>query len=325
MKKFFLVGCPRSGTTMVQQALNRHSAIAIPPETKIFFSFFGHSRKQQGRHLQRLNADLNIDLPTPERRIASVEDGRAFYERMVQCYVERLPKRDIAYFGEKTPEHTGHLPRIRAMFPEAKIIVLYRDGRDVASSLSRMPWMTTSLYANFVVWLYYHGIVQRVQESDNNNLLFARYEDIVADPRRELGRMLRFLDLPDESVVAEGCGNDEGIPAREIAWKERALEKINRERVGVFRDELNVEQIEILERLGKQALSSLGYPLLTSGERPLPPTFFVKLAYDLSRFALRVPWRTLAREAFVNLAPRRRPVASLPAFDFHLCKPGLPA
>ncbi len=310
---------------MVQQALNRHSAIAIPPETKMFFSFFGHSRKQQVRHLQRLNADLNVELSAPERRIVSVEEGRSFYERMAESYLERLPKRDVAYFGEKTPEHTGHLPRIRAMFPEAKIIVLYRDGRDVASSLSRMPWMTTSLYANFVIWLYYHGIVQRLQESDNNNLFFARYEDIVADPQRELGRMLRFLDLPDESVVAEGCGNDEGIPAREIAWKERALEKINRERVGVFRDELNVEQIEILERLGKQALSSLGYPLLTDGERPLPPTFFVKLAYDLSRFALRVPWRTLAREALANLAPRRRPVAALPAFDFHLCKPGLPA
>jgi hypothetical protein len=37
MEKFFIVGCPRSGTTMVQQALNRHSRVAIPPETKYFF------------------------------------------------------------------------------------------------------------------------------------------------------------------------------------------------------------------------------------------------------------------------------------------------
>jgi len=34
MKQFFIVGCPRSGTTMLQQALNRHPEIAIPPETK---------------------------------------------------------------------------------------------------------------------------------------------------------------------------------------------------------------------------------------------------------------------------------------------------
>src|SRR5215831_4421176 len=56
--KFFIVGCPRSGTTMVQQALNRHSQIVIPPETKFFFSFYGHSLAQQARHVRRLNADL---------------------------------------------------------------------------------------------------------------------------------------------------------------------------------------------------------------------------------------------------------------------------
>ncbi len=44
MNKFFIVGCPRSGTTMVQQALNRHPQVVIPPETKYFFSFYGHSQ-----------------------------------------------------------------------------------------------------------------------------------------------------------------------------------------------------------------------------------------------------------------------------------------
>src|SRR5437868_932206 len=141
MKKFFIVGCPRSGTTMVQQALNRHSRIVIPPETKFFFSFFGHPRRVQLRHLKRLNTDLGINLAEPAGRISSVADGRAFYDAMARQYLERLQRTDAAYFGEKTPEHTGHLPRIQQLFPDAKILVLYRDGRDVAVSLSKMPWM----------------------------------------------------------------------------------------------------------------------------------------------------------------------------------------
>lgn len=311
MNKFFLVGCPRSGTTMVQQALNRHSAIAIPPETKYFFSFFGHSRKNQGRHIDRLNNDLGIALAKPAARIASVEDGRAFYEQMAEKYVARLPKKDVTYFGEKTPEHTSRLPLIRTMFPEAKIVVLYRDGRDVALSLSRVPWMTSSLYANFVVWLYYNSIVQRLRESDAANLYFVRYEDVVADPRGELNGILRFLHLPYESAVAEGHGNGEGIPTREYGWKERALHKITRERVGTFRQDLSREQIEVLERLGKHALSSFGYPLLSNGDRRLSLPFFAKLAYDLSRFAIRLPWDAVLRELVCRLAFRDQPTPAV--------------
>src|SRR5207247_1101665 len=124
---------------MLQQALNRHSKIVIPPETKFFFSFLGHSKRTQLRHLRRLNTDLQIDLPLPPKRIRSTWDAGAFYEQMARLYVERLRRADVVYFGEKTPEHTGQLPRIQAVFPDAKIIFLYRDGRDVALSLTKVP------------------------------------------------------------------------------------------------------------------------------------------------------------------------------------------
>jgi hypothetical protein len=213
-----------------------------------------------------------------------------------------LSKKGVAYFGEKTPEHTGHLPHIRQLFPDAKIVVLYRDGRDVASSLSRMPWMSPNLYANFVVWLYYHRVIQRMKGSAPDNLYFARYEDIVANPRRGLTGILRFLDLPYEPAVAEGHGNREGVPAREYAWKARALRPITTERIGIFRRELSTEQIEVLERLGKHALSSLGYQLVTDGERPLPASLFIRLSYDLARFALRLPWHAVLRESMCRVA-----------------------
>ena len=42
------------------------------------------------------------------------------------------------------------LPRIRELYPDARVVVLYRDGRDVASSLTRVPWMSPNLYVNFL-------------------------------------------------------------------------------------------------------------------------------------------------------------------------------
>src|SRR5713226_3100535 len=88
MKEVFIVGCPRSGTTMVQQALNRHAQIVIPPETKFFFSFFGQAHQRQLRHIDRLETDLGIALPRPARRVSAPDEARAFYRAMARRYVE---------------------------------------------------------------------------------------------------------------------------------------------------------------------------------------------------------------------------------------------
>jgi hypothetical protein len=312
VNKFFIVGCPRSGTTMVQQALNRHSQVVIPPETKFFFSFCGHPLRQQLRHLRRLDQDLGIRLPRPAARVRSAGEARALYEEMARQYVGRLGKRGAAYFGEKTPEHTGHVAAARVLFPGAKVIVLGRDGRDVALSLTRVPWMSADLCVNFLVWLYYDRLCREFRAGGCPDFYFARYEDLVADPRREFAGLLRFLGLPDEPAVAEGWGNSEGVPARELAWKRRALEPITAARVGLFRGRLSATQVGVLERLGAQALLAHGYDLVTDGKRPLPAGVLLSAAWHLSRLAWRLPWRLLVNELRARWS-LPRPRGRLPA------------
>ena len=296
MKKLFIVGCPRSGTTLVQQALNRHSQIVIPPETKYFFSFLGHSRECQHRHIDRLNADLHIGLPKPPARIRSGSEASIFFDHMAKLYLEKLGKTNVTYFGEKSNEHTGSLVRIRRQFPEAKLVVLYRDGRDVATSLTHVPWMSKDLYVNFVVWLYYNRIVQDARSRPLSNACFLRYEDVVTAPEKTFRQVLDFLDLPYQAAVADGYGNREGIPAREYPWKARALEKITTERIGSFRQELSPEQIARLERLGGRALSALGYELITNGKAALSLVFMLRLARGLARLVYELPWHSLVNQ-----------------------------
>jgi hypothetical protein len=300
MKKFFIVGCPRSGTTMVQQALNRHSQVAIPPETKYFFSFLGHSQQHQAQHIDRLNEDLRIQLAKPATAVRTADQARAFYEEMASQYVRGLGKKGIRHFGEKSPEHTGHLSSIRQLYPDAKLVVLYRDGRDVALSLTKTPWMPAGLYVNFLVWLYYYQAIQQAKNSGFSNLYFARYEDIVANPDKELRGILNFLGLPYERAVAEEHGNKQGIPEREFAWKGKALERITSDRVGVSQRELAREQLGALEGLGGHALSSLGYSLTTDGKTPLSAPFLLQLACDCARLFSRLPWHSVVRELAVR-------------------------
>jgi hypothetical protein len=293
---------------MLQQALNRHSRIVIPPETKFFFSFLGHSQRSQKRHLERLNSDLGVRLRMPPFGVRTDDEARAFYARMADQYVDRLKKPSATRFGEKTPEHTGQLHRIRQLFPAAKVVVLYRDGRDVALSLAKTPWAPAGLYANFVIWLYYQSIILGRRARPDPNIHYVRYEDVVDRPEGALNDILTFLDLPYEAAVADGCGNREGIPAREYSWKSTALKKITPDRVGAFRRELTDEQIAVLEGLGRDTLTAFGYPLLTDGTRPLAPRVLLRISYDLARFLVRVPWRSVGRELAARvraaLAPR---------------------
>lgn len=296
MRAFFIVGCPRSGTTALQQALNRHSQIVIPPETKVFYYFYGKSRARQAAHLRRINADLQIDLPKPGRAIRGPQQTREFCSELARLYLERLDREDIAWFGDKTPEHTGHLPSIKQVFPEAKLVFLYRDGRDVALSLSRMPWMHCDVYVGFLIWLYYYHILKQQRERPLFDTCFVRYEDLASNPAAELGRVLEFLDLPFEIPVAEGHGNREGIPQREYAWKGRALEKLNTDRIGVWKRELSPLQAGRLERLGRHALADLGYSLSDGKTHPLPPRVFAALGWGVLCCAARLPLCCLANE-----------------------------
>ena len=295
MKKLFIVGCGRSGTTMVQQALNRHSQIAISPETGYFIDFVGHSRKGQAQHLRHINSDLKLDLAAPRRRITRAREIIDFYDVVANAYLDRIGKADAVYFGDKSPRHLLKLPRIIRLFPDAKIILVYRDGRDVALSLSKVPWGPSDLYVNFAIWLRSFRSHRRAMQREGIDIHPLRYEDFVVNPEAELRRLSGFLELPYESEMALGHGNTEGIAEREFGWKESATRSITTERIGRWRTEMTPTQIQRVERWGGTALASLGYELTTGGTQPLPIGFFPRLYFSQTAWRVGVAWR-LARK-----------------------------
>lgn len=298
MRYFFILGCHRSGTTLLQQALNRHSRIGIPPETKYFSWFLGHSHACQVGRLARLNRDLQISLPAPNGSIRGKRLAREFYAQMAGAYVDRLGKPGVDYFGEKTPAHSGYVPRIRDTFPEARLLWLYRDGRDVALSMRKLPWMSRHIGVNLLIWLFYYRQQRRLAQDRSAPVLFIKYEDLVTRPVEELARVTDFLELPFEPQVALGSGNREGVLDWEYPWKGRAFEPITTACIGVWRRELLPAEIELLEAIGGYALRELGYPLVTpepTGWRIwLPP----RLLLEVLRFFRLARWDEAANQLF---------------------------
>lgn len=273
---------------MLQQALNRHSQVVIPAETKYFSLFLGHCRRGQSHHLKRLNRDLGIDLPPPPKAVRGVDEAREFYARIAAAYLTRVGKPGATFFGEKTPVHAGYLPRIRRVFPESKIVWVYRDGRDVALSMRKVPWMSPNLAVNFLVWLFYYHKQVRAAKYYPNHTLFVRYEDLVVQPEKVLGRVADFLGLSYESAVASGHGNREGVLPWEYPWKEMAFEPITPSRVEAWRTELTLRESELLQWLGGRALSDLGYEVTPTAPRWANLADCPRILLDLMRYSSRL-------------------------------------
>ena len=319
---------------MLQQALNRHSQIVIPPETGFFLDFVGHTRAGQRQHLKQINADLGITLPEPPRRISRHEDVVGFYEDMADAYLERLEQNpllgdtaavvedalghanprglkpaarhektktalrcaDVVYFGDKSPRHLLGIRRIARYFPEAKFILIYRDGRDVALSLSRVPWGPSDYYVNFAIWLRFYRWHRWAASQASVDLHCVKYEGLVTTPEAELGKITEFLGIEYEPDMASASGNWEGITEREHEWKNRAFEKIDTSRVAVWRRELSPEQNRRIERWGGRALASLGYDLITDRQQRLPLTFFPCLHLRHTAWRIGRAWQLAKKE-----------------------------
>ena len=298
-EQFFIVGCPRSGTTLLQVALNRHSRVLIPPETKFFFYCDGMPRWLRRRHLPRLQNDLQIELP-PECSSDRLE-SRFAYLALFQRYRDRIGKSTATHLGDKTPEHTGRLATIRRAFPTAPVIFVYRDGRDVACSLSRVPWLRCDMYAGAAVWLRYYRDLQFWRARSDPYMTFVRYEDLVTQPQAVLTQLQAFLGLPPEEAVWHGQGDPVGaVPEREFPWKQPALGPISTEYVGRWREVLSPREVADLQALLGPALLDLGYDV---PERTVPPGVGLRLrsAWSILRMVRGLPFDGL----WAELAGRR--------------------
>lgn len=262
---------------MLQQALARHSQIVIPPETAFFADFVGRSRPRQLHQIRSINADLKIALAEPARRVTSADEVKHIYEEMVRQYVEQVGAEGVTWFGEKTPRHLRYYGRILELFPEGRIMVIYRDGRDVALSLAAAPWGPSDVYYHFARWLVDLTWQARVERDGGSRVCFVKYENLVARPADELQRLAAFLDLPYEAPMAEGRGKAGDLLEREQGWKARAVEPITTTRAERWRKELSEDQNAHLERWGGETLRVLGYEMVTDGKRGLPAMFFPRL------------------------------------------------
>ena len=214
----FVVGLPRSGTTLMAVCLDRHPALDCGPETHLFANL---ATADQGALLDPRGwpdaaTGFVCSLATdgvPVHEAAGVDRPRiraalAARPPSVAAMLESLTVAQAVDAGkprwvEKTPRHLAYLPLIRSLWPDAAIIHLVRDPRARAVSMARMPFGSDSQVANLLDGVLRDQATLAAVDADPR-LLRVRLEELVADPARELRRVCDFLGEPWSPAMLEG-------------------------------------------------------------------------------------------------------------------------
>ncbi|MFB4311189.1 sulfotransferase [Actinomadura sp. GTD37] len=280
-RPIFVLGCPRSGTTLLQQMLHSHRRIAFPSETRFV-------------HVAYANRHGFGDLGRAENRRALAEwitggedtkfavlglDADAVVEEIVQapptlgsalaavfrCYARRHGK---PRWGDKRPSYFRRVPMLQRMFPDAQFVHLVRDGRDAVSSLTRMPWFTGDIHAAALTWREAVDAGRRLGARLGPDAFYEfRYEDLVAEPADALVKLCAFLGEEYDAEMTGAYRHARRTVPAERRWHLRTHEAPNTRRVGAWRERMADWEADLVEHVLADRLRHHGYEL-TGVPRP---------------------------------------------------------
>jgi len=306
----FVVGMPRSGTTLLSAMLDAHSQIAISPETH----FYTRCQPSAVASSARLEETWDRLLQQPGVQDMGVRDADLEEVwREVQAQPAPVPsdllrallttyadRSDAEAWGEKTPDHLAHVPTIFDDFPRAVILAIVRDPRDVCLSLKGLPWNHDSLPESAWKWRGYARRTERYTELFPSRFREVRYERLLDSPETLSRDLLDWLGAPfEEAVLAfhrEGGGP---VDAGREPWKEKVARPIDSANKEKWRQRMGPAEQWVVQALAGRYLRRKDYtpePVILDGAfvRDLVAVGARSVHSVLTRIRRR--WQTPSRE-----------------------------
>jgi hypothetical protein len=142
-----------------------------------------------------INDYWQLDLGSLAHRLKKAKSSeRSFRWLLNELYRAKIPHLDSVLIGEKTPYLAIQASWVRVLFPQAKIIHLVRDGRDVV--MSRMESFDESLEQACNRWQWSIREIEKLAAA-GTDIIEVRYEDLVVDPDRILNKLSGLLGMPN--------------------------------------------------------------------------------------------------------------------------------
>lgn len=206
---FFILGSPRSGTTMLRDLLREHPRLECPEETHFFRWSYPYGS------LRYFTSYKNQKLFAKHREIDGIEDDSFFKamglsksrKEISNWYghqILQLRNNPNGRWFDKTPQNVHGALLIRAEYPDAKFIHIHRNPLNVVASLMEGKVMPVqSLNAAINAWLESAMIMEQFRLIAEEQLLNIPYEELTSNPEENLRACFDFLREDAELVEYE--------------------------------------------------------------------------------------------------------------------------
>ena len=286
----FVLGTGRCGSSLVQELIARHPDVGFLSNVDDRLSVLDLKGQWNSAIYQRIPPRL---ARKGRLRFAPSEGYRALRRRVSPIICE--PPRDLLA-GDASPWLTTRLrdffdsrhaaqtkpvfvhkftgwPRaglLREVFPTARFVHIYRDGRAVANSLAQMPWWSGHRGPDQWRWgeladddrdawqksdrswpvlaaIEWKMLMDALGEAEarvpEGQWLSVKYEDLITDPNHWLAQILEFAGLSDN----------------ETFWSHVRSNTLKVDRIDAYRQDLRPEEVQVVEQVLKDHLEVLGY------------------------------------------------------------------
>ena len=274
----FVLGCVRSGTTLLYHMLLSAGNFAVYRTESCVFNLleprfgnlsFGPNKRKllEAWCDSRLFTLSGLDKHEIETKVMDECRNGGDFLRIVMS--EIAMKQGVNRWADTTPEHILYLHRIKETIPDALVIHIIRDGRDVALSTDKLGYIRRLPFdrkpSKMAAGLYWEWMVNKGRRDGRDlgaDYTEVHFEELVSQPRETLAKLGQFIeqDLNYDQILRVGIGS---VSAPNTSFGGGTAEDFNP--VGRWQSGYSAEELAMFEGLVGQTLKDTGYALAAEG------------------------------------------------------------
>ncbi|MBU2649368.1 MAG: sulfotransferase [Bacteroidetes bacterium] len=318
---FFILGRPRTGTTLLLKLFDAHPNVMIPWESQYIVNLYpryGKLTSWTKNDLEDFYNDLEAtwqfkfwdldhvklkeDLLALEGEISYPEICKWIHQQSRSMY----PKKEIEWIGDKNPGYTIYVDRLKKIFPEAKFIFINRDYRDNFVSIRNVDFELPVVSITTYKWKYFYKKALKAKERFPDDVLLLRYEDLAAEPEKYFGNVCVFLGLDSVPEVFEFHRKKEEAEAllrteRSKIHHASLMNPINTGRIRLWEKKMTEKEIRMADLVAGRYAEKAGYERrfqrsgLLTWLQSLPGVFYARFIYCITPIVDKLPYKLRAQ------------------------------
>lgn len=261
MNKIFIVGCPRSGTTIIQKILGARDDVYTCKETHYFQKI---RRKGKGKLIDYLilsngnviSAYNFIEVHNclledyDHRRIYTIKAATLFFDHLM---TSEARVREKTTWVEKTPAHLFFVKLIQKQIKSAQFIHVLRDGRDVIASLvdaakrnPKSPAWKGNLDLNVAIGTYNKYLNESIKYFGSEGHIFFKYESLIDNSEQSIENLYQMIGFEEGYYPLDYDAVHKKVVRNDEVWKRAPSGRIKDTRLIKFNKIFNESDKQLI-------------------------------------------------------------------------------